>query len=47
MLLAYKPGKTNINLGERSSFADLGATVAQALKVKWAGVGNSFWQDLS
>ncbi len=47
MLLAYKPGSININLGERSTFADLGATIAQALKVRWDGVGNSFWQELS
>jgi phosphopentomutase len=46
MLLAFKPGTTNINLGERSTFADLGATVAEALKIEWDGVGNSFWQEL-
>ncbi len=47
MLLVYRPGSQNINLGERTSFADLGATVAEALGVKWDGVGASFWQQLS
>jgi phosphopentomutase len=46
MLLAYRPGVENINLGERSSFADLGATVAEALNLTWKGVGVSFWDKL-
>jgi phosphopentomutase len=46
LLLAYRPGIGAINLGERESFADLGATVAQALGVTWNGPGSSFWQSL-
>ena len=46
MLLAYRPGIANINLGERESFADLGATVAEAFNVTWNGVGVSFWDKL-
>jgi phosphopentomutase len=43
LLLAYRPGIGAINLGERTTFADLGATVAQALGVTWNGPGSSFW----
>jgi phosphopentomutase len=43
LLLVYRPGKPSVYLGERSSFADLGATIAQALNVEWKGHGSSFW----
>ncbi len=43
MLLAYRPGRENIDLGERESFSDLGASVAEALGVRWDGPGLSFW----
>lgn len=43
MLLAYRKGRQNIDLGERASFADLGASVAAALGVHWDGPGLSFW----
>jgi phosphopentomutase len=46
LLLAYRPGIGAVNLGERESFADLGATVAEALGVGWTGPGSSFWQDI-
>jgi phosphopentomutase len=46
LLLAYRPGMGAINLGERSTFADLGATVADALGVVWARPGSSFWPEL-
>jgi phosphopentomutase len=46
LLLAYRPGIVAINLGERETFADLGATVAEALGVTWTGPGSSFWPDL-
>jgi phosphopentomutase len=45
LLLAYRPGIGAINLGERSTFADLGATVADALDVAWTGPGSSFWSE--
>lgn len=42
LLLAYEPGKPARDLGTRSSFADLGATVAQRLGVEWHGPGSAF-----
>jgi phosphopentomutase len=42
LLLAYGPTIKPINLGTRKSFADLGATIADILKVDWRGIGNSF-----
>lgn len=46
MLLAYRPGAHSVNLGERATFADVGATAAAALGAKWEGPGQSFWSDL-
>ena len=46
LLLAYRPGRAGVLLGERASFADVGATVAQALGVPWDGPGESFWAML-
>ncbi|TSA85675.1 phosphopentomutase [Deinococcus detaillensis] len=45
LLLAYRPaGKgAGVHLGDRQTFADIGATVAEALNVKWNGPGESFW----
>ena len=42
LLLAFEPGKPGVFLGERSSFADLGATVACRLGVQWSGPGSPF-----
>ncbi|HEX2863322.1 MAG TPA: phosphopentomutase [Deinococcales bacterium] len=42
LLLAYRPGIGAVDLGDRASFADLGATVAEALNVRWDGPGESF-----
>ena len=42
LLLAYEPGKSAVNLGTRSSFADLGKAVADRLGVKWDGPGSAF-----
>ncbi|WP_293911532.1 phosphopentomutase [Deinococcus sp.] len=47
LLLAYRPGSTTGALGDRASFADVGATVAEALNVPWSGPGVSFWSRLS
>jgi len=42
-LIMWWPGlKAGASLGVRRTFADLGATVAQALGVKWAGPGEGF-----
>lgn len=35
-----------VDLGERASFADVGATVAEALGAVWHGQGQSFWREL-
>ncbi|GAA3996932.1 phosphopentomutase [Deinococcus rubellus] len=45
LLLAYRPGGSGVGvaLGDRETFADIGATVAEALKVAWDGPGQSFW----
>jgi phosphopentomutase len=43
LLLGYRPGIGAVKLGERESFADLGATVAEALGVTWNGLGAGFW----
>jgi phosphopentomutase len=46
LLLGYRPGLGSVNLGERATFADVGATVAQALGAAWNGPGVSFWDRL-
>ncbi len=45
LLLAYRPAGRGVGaaLGDRETFADIGATVAEALKVTWDGPGESFW----
>ncbi|MBM3470725.1 MAG: phosphopentomutase [Armatimonadetes bacterium] len=46
-LLAWRPGLLpGVRLGVRESFADLGATVAEAFAVPWGGSGESFWTVL-
>ena len=46
LLLAYSPDVATKNLGTRSSFADVGATVAELLGVTWEGEGSSFAPQL-
>ncbi len=46
MLLAYRPGRTGSNLGTRTGFSDVGATVAELLEVPWTGHGASFAAEL-
>lgn len=38
--------KNGINLHTRGSFADIGATIAECLKVKPTKIGKSFWKDI-
>lgn len=46
-ILAWRPGlRAGGRLGERGSFADVGATVAEALGCPWDGPGKSFWRTL-
>jgi len=46
-LLAYgQPLRTRVNLGTRSTFADLGQTLAQVFEVEPLAAGTSFAQDL-
>lgn len=47
LLLAYRPGLTPVSLGDRETFADVGATVAEALGATWEGPGESFWTPLN
>jgi len=47
LLLAYRPTVGVLDLGERGTFADVGATVADALGVAWDGPGVSFWPELA
>lgn len=35
-----------VNLGTRTTFADIGATIAEALGIPFRGDGSSFWQDI-
>ncbi|EYB68710.1 phosphopentomutase [Deinococcus phoenicis] len=47
LLLASRPGLTAaVDLGERATFADVGATTAEALGADWKGPGESFWPRL-
>jgi phosphopentomutase len=46
LLLAYGPTYPARDLGTRESFADVGATVAELLGVRWNGEGSSFAADL-
>lgn len=47
-VLAWRPGlRTGVRLGERSSFADVGATVAEAFACPWTGPGESLWSLLA
>jgi phosphopentomutase len=46
LLLAYSPGAAAQDLGTRASFADVGATVAELLGVRWEGKGSSFAPQL-
>ncbi|PYE56245.1 phosphopentomutase [Deinococcus yavapaiensis] len=46
LLLAYAPNLTPRFLGERATFADLGATIAQRHGVAWTGPGESFAEAL-
>jgi phosphopentomutase len=43
LLLGYRPGIGSVDLGERATFADVGATAADALGATWEGPGESFW----
>jgi phosphopentomutase len=43
LLLAYSPSRPAQALGTRSSFADVGATIAALLGVPWTGPGQPVW----
>jgi phosphopentomutase len=44
VLIAGKCIRQNINLGTRESYADIAATIAEILGVKWSGAGEPFSQ---
>ena len=46
MLLVYRPGLRPVSLGDRETFADVGATTAEALGAEWNGPGKSFLKEL-
>ena len=46
LLLGWRPGIGAVDLGERATFADVGATAAEALGARWTGPGESFWNRL-
>ncbi|WP_104991108.1 phosphopentomutase [Deinococcus sp. NW-56] len=47
LLLGWHPGLGGaVDLGERATFADVGATAAEALGADWDGPGESFWTRL-
>lgn len=46
-LLVCGAGVTPINLGTHATFADIGATVAEALGVPFACDGESFWKEIT
>ncbi len=45
ILIAGDYVRPNTDLGTRPSFADLAATTAELLNIKWDGAGQSFVQD--
>ena len=47
LLLVHKAGAAGVDLGDRATFADVGATVAEALGATWDGPGESFWTQLT
>jgi phosphopentomutase len=47
-LLVYGPGcRAGVELGTRATFADLGASVEEALGLAPVGPGRSFWKDVA
>jgi phosphopentomutase len=44
-LLAYRPGRAGRPLGTRATFADLGATLAEAFGATPLAAGRSFWRE--
>lgn len=46
LLLAYSPDLPGVALGDRSTFADVGATVAGWLGVPWDGLGTDMSADI-
>ncbi|AKH16764.1 phosphopentomutase [Deinococcus soli (ex Cha et al. 2016)] len=47
LLLVHRAGAAGVALGDRATFADVGATVAEALGAAWDGPGESFWTQLT
>lgn len=47
LLVAFGPRAAGVDLGTRSSFADVGATVAESLEAQWTGPGRSFYGSLT
>lgn len=46
VLITGKPVRKNVNLGTRSSYSDIAATIGELLQVKWLGAGDSFAEEI-
>jgi phosphopentomutase len=46
VLIIGKSVRKNKNLGTRSSFSDVAASIGEFLQVRWSGSGNSFAKDI-
>lgn len=46
ILIVGKSVRKNVNLGTRTSFSDIAATIGEILQVAWLGSGNSFAEDI-
>ena len=46
LLVYYSSIKSNVNLGIRESFSDVGATIAEIFNVKGTGRGRSFFKEI-
>jgi phosphopentomutase len=46
VLIIGKSIRKNVDLGTRTSYADIAATIGDLLQVKWSGSGNSFAEEI-
>jgi len=47
LLIAGPQARGGVDLGTRETFADVGATVADALSIRWTGPGASMLRAIS
>jgi phosphopentomutase len=46
ILIAGKSVRKNVNLGTRTSFSDVAATIGEILQIEWRGAGTSFVKEI-